>query len=101
MDKISIKSSNILGDTTYGSHKVRNYITNHETTYTIPPKSNAKAPWNVDWYLYKERHLVECFFNKTKHFRRIATRYVISWHLLFSLCVYRCHFSINTMNNSF
>ncbi|MFX5309776.1 IS5/IS1182 family transposase, partial [Acinetobacter baumannii] len=23
----------------------------------------------------KERHLVECFFNKIKHFRRIATRY--------------------------
>ncbi|RNB48883.1 transposase, partial [Brevibacillus agri] len=26
-------------------------------------------------YRYKERHLVECFFNKIKHFRRIATRY--------------------------
>ena len=25
--------------------------------------------------LYKERHLVECFINKIKHFRRIATRY--------------------------
>ena len=25
--------------------------------------------------LYKERHLVECFFQKIKWFRRIATRY--------------------------
>lgn len=25
--------------------------------------------------LYKERHLVECFFNKLKQFRRVATRY--------------------------
>ena len=25
--------------------------------------------------LYKERHLVECFFNKIKAFRRVATRY--------------------------
>jgi transposase len=25
--------------------------------------------------LHKERHLVECFINKIKHFRRIATRY--------------------------
>ncbi|EOO27091.1 hypothetical protein IIU_05958 [Bacillus cereus VD133] len=39
--------------------------------YTIPPK----APWVVDWYLYKKRHLAECFFNKIKHFRRVATRY--------------------------
>ena len=29
----------------------------------------------MDWYLYKERHLVECFFQKIKWFRRIATRY--------------------------
>ena len=28
-----------------------------------------------DYYLYKERHLVECFFQKLKWFRRIATRY--------------------------
>ncbi|EJR06735.1 hypothetical protein II5_01379 [Bacillus cereus MSX-A1] len=75
LDEIPIKGSNILGDKAYGSRTIRKYITNHEATYTIPPKSNAKVPWNVDWYLYKERHLVECFFNKIKHFRRIATRY--------------------------
>ncbi len=28
-----------------------------------------------DEELYKERHLVECFINKIKHFRRVATRY--------------------------
>jgi len=31
--------------------------------------------WSVDWHLYKERHLIECFFQKIKWFRRIATRY--------------------------
>ncbi|KAA8746167.1 transposase [Paenibacillus sp. UASWS1643] len=25
--------------------------------------------------VYKERHLVECFFNKVKNYRRLATRY--------------------------
>ena len=34
-----------------------------------------KEPWAVDWWLYKERHLVECFFNKLKQFRPIANRY--------------------------
>jgi transposase len=28
----------------------------------------------IDWVLYKERHLVECFFNRIKRFRRIALR---------------------------
>ena len=41
----------------------------------IPPQSNVSEPWPVDWCLYKERHLVECFFQKLKWFRRIATRY--------------------------
>ena len=44
-------------------------------TATIPPKSNTKDPLACDYSLYKERHLVECFFQKLKWFRRIATRY--------------------------
>ena len=28
----------------------------------------------IDWRLYKERHQIECFFNKLKRFRRIALR---------------------------
>ena len=34
----------------------------------IPPRSNRKAPADN---LYRERHLVECFINKIKHYRRI------------------------------
>ena len=40
-----------------------------------PPKRNRKDPVNFSPYLYKDRNLVERFFNKIKHFRRIATRY--------------------------
>lgn len=36
------------------------------------PRSRAIA---YDEEVYKERNLVERFFNKIKHFRRIATRY--------------------------
>jgi len=61
--------------TAYGSEAIRNWITNKQATYTTPPKTNSQHPWKVDWYRYKERHLVECFFNKIKHFRRVATRY--------------------------
>ena len=41
----------------------------------IPPKSNRVNPQAYDRELYKQRNLVERFFNKLKHFRRVATRY--------------------------
>jgi transposase len=41
----------------------------------IPPKSNRKTLRAYDADLYKERNLIERFFNKLKQFRRIATRY--------------------------
>ena len=64
-----------MGDKAYGSKEIRDYIINNKGTYAIPPKSNAREPWECDWWQYKERHLVECFFNKIKHFRHVATRY--------------------------
>ena len=44
-------------------------------SYVIPPQKNVSQPWPIDWHLYKERHLIECFFQKIKWFRRVATRY--------------------------
>jgi transposase len=41
----------------------------------IPPKANRNAPICFSKYLYRARNLIERFFNKIKHFRRIATRY--------------------------
>ncbi|WP_197186774.1 IS5 family transposase [Brevibacillus agri] len=70
-----LTGSHILGDKAYGSEAIRHWITAKKAAYTIPPKANNQNPWKVDWYRYKERHLVECFFNKIKHFRRVATRY--------------------------
>ena len=75
LNKVDITGCNILGDKAYGSEEIRNYITEQDALYTIPPKSNSIEPWECDWWRYKERHLVECFFQKIKWFRRIATRY--------------------------
>jgi transposase len=41
----------------------------------IPSQSNVRVRRIVDPDLYRKRNLVERFFNKLKHFRRIATRY--------------------------
>ena len=75
LEKIHIGGSNVLGDKAYGAKAIRAYITAHEASYTIPPKSNEVEPWPVDYYTYKERRLVECFFQKLKWFRRVFTRY--------------------------
>ena len=50
-------------------------IEEQDARHTIPPKVNRTYQRRCDWWLYKERHLVECFFNKLQHFRRVATRY--------------------------
>lgn len=72
---LEIAGSNILGDKAYGAKIIRDYISSQNATYTIPPRENCPKPWHVDWHTYKERHLVECFFQKLKWFRRICTRY--------------------------
>ena len=72
---VKISGSNILGDKAYGTNSIRTYITEQRASYTIPPKSNVVEPWFCDFHTYKERHLIECFFNKLKVFRRVATRY--------------------------
>ena len=73
--KTDITGSNFLGDKAYGTKEIIAYIKEHGATVVIPPKSNAKEPWEIDYCLYKERHLIECFFQKIKWFRRVATRY--------------------------
>jgi hypothetical protein len=41
----------------------------------IPSRKNRQQPRPLDRHIYKDRNLVERFFQKLKQFRRIATRY--------------------------
>ena len=41
----------------------------------IPPRRNRVDQRTYDEHLYKERHLVECFINKMKWYRRIFSRF--------------------------
>ena len=41
----------------------------------VPSSINRRIQRQIDWHLYKERHLVECFINKLKHFRRVFSRF--------------------------
>lgn len=71
---VNVSASVVMADKAYGAAEFRIKI-NSGAAYCIPPKSNTIEPWDVDWWQYKERSRVECFFQKIKNYRRIATRY--------------------------
>lgn len=65
-----------IADMGYDSEDVRDSIRNKSSTPIIPRKSNSLiGNKNMDWFLYKFRHLIENAFARLKHFRSIATRY--------------------------
>ncbi len=64
-----------IGDKGYDSDALVRAIEARGMDAVIPPRGNRKEIRKVDWFVYKERHLIECFFNKIKHYRRIFSRY--------------------------
>lgn len=75
LEHINIEGSNVLADRGYDSNKLIDYIYDKGGEPTIPSRKGAKFERLCDWWLYKERHLVEKLFLKLKSYRRIATRY--------------------------
>ena len=65
----------VLADKGYDAQEFRQHILELGMMPVIPPRSNRKAPADYDRHLYRERHLVECFINKIKHYRRIFSRF--------------------------
>jgi len=68
-------AENILADKGYDSDTVVHYIESKGAQAIVPSRSNRKKQRSCDWILYKERHLVECFIGKLKHFRRVFSRF--------------------------
>ena len=65
----------MLADKAYDADGIRDLIEAQGAVPNIPAKSNRKWKPCFSKVLYRERNLVERFFSKLKHFRRIATRY--------------------------
>ena len=65
----------LLADKGYDADTLLDWLGPREITAVIPPKANRKVQRSCDWYMYKERHVIECVFGKLKYFHRIATRY--------------------------
>ncbi len=69
-------STAVVADKGYDSAEIRALIQEKGSIAVIPRKSNSlQGNADMDWALYKYRHLVENAFARLKHFRAIATRY--------------------------
>lgn len=65
----------VIADKGYDSAAVIEHITARGAEAVIPPRANRTEPRDYDRERYKDRNLVERFWNKVKHCRRVATRY--------------------------
>ena len=69
------KGGMLLADKGYDADALRAQVCEAGSWANIPPKRNRRDPICFSRHLYKNRNLIERFFNKLKHFRRVATRY--------------------------
>jgi transposase len=65
----------LLADRGYDADWIRALAVSRGAWANIPPKRNRKDPISLSPFLYRARNLIERFFNKIKHCRRVATRY--------------------------
>ena len=65
----------VIADAAYDADPLRAFIVaDLKAKPQIKPNPSRATKPEFDWHLYKERHQIECFFNKLKRFRRIALR---------------------------
>ncbi len=65
----------LIADGSYDADDFIDRIVAQQALPVIPSRANRRQPRDYDAHLYRERHLVECFFNKIKHYRRIFSRF--------------------------
>lgn len=65
----------VVADRGYDARAILELIAARGGRGHIPTQRDRKQQRSVDPAIYRQRNLVERFFNKLKHFRKIATRY--------------------------
>ncbi len=69
------RSEYVIADKGYDAQDFVDHLAEEGMVAVIPPRSNRKAPRDYDRPLYRERHVVECFIGKIKHYRRVFSRF--------------------------
>ena len=75
LKSVALKGKKILADKAYSSEQIRFFLAEHGAFACIPDKVNFKIKHDFDFQLYKQRNLVERFFQRIKNYRHVATRY--------------------------
>jgi transposase len=65
----------LVADRGYDARAIIELVSEHGGTAHIPTQRDRKVQRSVDPALYRQRNLIERFFCKLKHFRRVATRF--------------------------
>lgn len=71
----SLRAHSVAADKAYDADTLIQHIQQSGAQVVIPPRQNRKQQRPYDRHQYRHRNLVERFFCRMKHFRRIATRY--------------------------
>ena len=72
---VDLTDKTVLADRAYGANDIREYICKRFALSCIPDKVNSQIKHSFDKEVYKQRNIVERFFNKIKNNRHIAMRY--------------------------
>ena len=72
---VELSGKKILADKAYSSEQIRFFIAEHGAFACIPDKANFRIKHNFDCELYKQRNIVERFFQRIKNYRHIAFRF--------------------------
>lgn len=67
--------STLLADRAYDTDAIRNFAKERKAWANIPTKINRKQTFSFSRWVYRQRNLVERFFNRIKQMRGLATRY--------------------------
>ena len=70
-----LSDTTLIADRGYESAVLIESLAKKGCRVVMPPQKNSKVQRVYDRHIYKERHLIECFFGKTKHFRRVFSRF--------------------------
>ncbi|MCW3481677.1 IS5 family transposase [Neisseriaceae bacterium JH1-16] len=70
-----VEAAMSLADKGYDADALLVYRQQRGMSAVILPRKNRTIQRPCDWHLYKERHLIGCFFGKLKHYRRLASRF--------------------------
>ena len=69
------EGATLIADRAYDTNAIRDLAAERRVWANIPPRVIRKGSFSFSAWVYRQRNLVERFFNRLKQFRGLATRY--------------------------